>query len=202
MEKLSRDKLWSLERYAGERDAFGRAVIEHKKARRVALGPHVTLLFEDFLTMKYQVQEMLRVERIFEPDAIEEEIEAYNPLIPDGANWKATMLIEYADAAERPAALARMPGVEHRVWLDIGEVPRTFAVADEDLDRTDRDKTAAVHFLRFELDPAQVDAVRAGAPVSIGIDHDELPYRATLDGSTVASLAEDLATVGLEGRSR
>ena len=202
MEKLSRDKLWSLERYAVERDAFRRAVIEHKKARRVALGPHVTLLFEDFLTMKYQVQEMLRVERIFEPDAIEEEIEAYNPLIPDGANWKATMLIEYADAAERAAALARMPGVEHRVWLDIGEVPRTFAVADEDLDRTDRDKTAAVHFLRFELDPAQIDAVRAGVPVSMGIDHDELPYRATLDGSTVASLAEDLATVGVEGRSR
>ena len=152
--------------------------------------------------MKYQVQEMLRVERIFEPDAIEEEIEAYNPLIPDGANWKATMLIEYADAAERAAALARMPGVEHRVWLDIGEVPRTFAVADEDLDRTDRDKTAAVHFLRFELSPAQVDAVRAGAPVSIGIDHGELPDRATLDSSTVASLAEDLATVGLEGQSR
>ena len=193
MDKLSRDKLSSLEQYAVERAAFRRAVIEHKKTRRVALGPHATLLFEDFLTMRYQVQEMLRVERIFEPDAIEEEIAAYNPLIPDGTNWKATFLIEYEDVDQRAAALARMPGVEHRVWLEVGDRPRTFAVADEDLDRTDRDKTAAVHFLRFELDAAQVDAVHTGAAVTIGIDHDELRCQATLANATVASLAQDLS---------
>ena len=122
--------------------------------------------------MKYQVQEMLRVERIFEPRAIEEEIDAYNPLIPDGSNWKATFLIEYEDAAERAAALGRMPGVEHHVWLAIGDTPSPLAFANDDLDRTERDKTAAVHFLRFELEAAQIAAVRAGAAVTIGIDHD------------------------------
>lgn len=199
VQKLTREGLWSLEQYAVEREAFRRMVIEHKRARRVALGAHATLLFEDFLTMKYQVQEMLRVERIFEPDAIEDEIAAYNPLIPDGTNWKATLLIEYDDVAERAAALARMPGVEHRVWVGVGETPRTFAIADEDLDRTDRDKTAAVHFLRFELDPDQVDAVAAGAAVTLGIDHDELRCAVTLDDHTVAALAGDLAKAGGAG---
>ena len=202
MEKLSRTSLWSLERYAVERDAFRSAVIEHKKARRVALGPHATLLFEDFLTMKYQVQEMLRVERIFEPDAIEEEMAAYNPLIPDGSNWKATFLIEYEDVEDRAAALSRMPGVEHRVWLEIGDLPRTFAHANDDLDRSEHDKTAAVHFLRFELDPAQVTAVRAGATVTIGIDHDELRCQATLGSTTVSTLGEDLAGRGPSVASR
>ncbi|MCE2460406.1 MAG: DUF3501 family protein [Pseudomonadales bacterium] len=196
VQKLTRETLWSLEQYAVEREAFRRMVIEHKRARRVALGAHATLLFEDFLTMKYQVQEMLRVERIFEPDAIEDEIAAYNPLIPDGTNWKATLLIEYEDVAERAAALKRMPGVEHRVWVGVGDTPRTFAVADEDLDRTDRDKTAAVHFLRFELDPDRVDAVAAGAAVTLGIDHDELRCRVTLDDHTAAALAGDLIPTG------
>lgn len=192
--KLSRDALWSLERYAEARPAFRSAVMEHKKPRRVGLGPHATLLFEDFLTIKYQVQEILRVERIFEPDAIDDELSAYNPLIPDGVNWKATFLIEYADPDERAAALARMPGVEHRIWLAIGDRPRSRAFANDDLERTDaeRGKTAAVHFLRFELDAAQIAAVRAGAPVTIGIDHDELRCEATLAADTVASLANDL----------
>ena len=196
MEKLSRDNLWPLEAYAVERKAFRAKVIAHKKARRVALGPHATLLFEDFLTMKYQVQEMLRVERIFEPSAIEEEIAAYNPLIPDGSNWKATFLIEYEDVEERAAALARLPGVEHRVWVEIGEKSRTHAIANEDLDRSEPDKTAAVHFLRFEMDEDRIGALADGASVTLGIDHDELRCQVTLAPETVASLAHDL---GLEG---
>ena len=192
MEKLSRDNLWPLEAYAVERKAFRARVIAHKKARRVALGPHATLLFEDFLTMKYQVQEMLRVERIFEPGAIEEEIAAYNPLIPDGGNWKATFLIEYEDVEERAAALARLPGVEHRVWVEIGDTTRTHAIANEDLDRSEPDKTAAVHFLRFELGGDRIAALAGRAAVTLGIDHDELRCQATLAPETVASLARDV----------
>ena len=193
MDKLSRELLWSLERYAVERSAFRERVLAHKKPRRIALGDHATLLFEDFLTMKYQVQEMLRVERIFEPAAIAQEIDTYNALIPDGRNWKATFLIEYEDAGERAAALARMPGVEHHVWLAAGDLPRTLAFANDDLERTSRDKTAAVHFLRFELSQRQVAAVRGGQPVTFGIDHDELRCQATLTAESVASLTADLA---------
>ena len=196
MPKLARDSLWSLEQYAVERPAFRKRVMAHKKPRRIALGPHATLLFEDFLTMQYQVQEMLRAERIFEPAAIEEEIDVYNALIPDGSNWKATFLIEYADVEERAAALARMPGVEHRVWLRIGDSPRTFAHANDDLEPEREgqrdDKTSAVHFLRFELNERQVAGVRSGAPVTIGIDHDELRCEATLEAESVAALAADL----------
>lgn len=191
MRKLDRASLWSLEQYAVERAAFRRRVIEHKKPRRVALGPHATLLFEDFLTIQYQVQEMLRVERIFEPDAVLEEIETYNPLIPDGSNWKATFLIEYEDVEERAKALARMPGVEHLVWLQVGDSPRTVAFANDDLERSDRGKTAAVHFLRFELDAVRIADVRGGAPVRVGIDHDELRCEATLSAATVRALARD-----------
>ena len=192
MRKLSRDRLWSLEEYAAQRTDFRQTVMAHKQLRRIALGPHATLLFEDFLTMRYQVQEMLRAERIFEPAAIQEEIDAYNPLIPDGRNWKATLLIEYEDVAERAAALARMPGVEHRVWLEVGDLPRTFAFANDDMERTERDKTAAVHFLRFELDEAQCAGVHRGAPVALGIAHDELRCRVTLAAESVAALAQDL----------
>lgn len=193
MDKLTRAKLWGLEQYAEQRAAFRAQVMAHKEPRRIALGPHATLLFEDFLTIKYQVQEMLRVERIFEPAAIEEELDAYNPLIPDSCNWKATFLIEYEDVAERAAALARMPGVEHRVWLRTADLPRSFAFANDDLERTDRDKTAAVHFLRFELDAAQRRAVRDGGPVTFGIDHDELRCEAALAPASLAALAADLA---------
>ena len=199
MNQLKREDLWSLEQYATRREAFREQVMVHKRSRRIALGPHATLLFEDSLTIKYQVQEMLRVERIFEAGAIAEELAAYNPLIPDGRNWKATFLIEYEDAAERARALARMPGVEHHVWLEIGDLPRTFAHANDDLERTRDDKTAAVHFLRFELTGAQIAAIRAGRAVTFGIDHDELRCQATLANESVASLAADLEP-GEEGR--
>jgi hypothetical protein len=191
--KLDRSKIWSLEDYAANRPAFRAQVIEHKKVRRVALGPHATLVFEDFTTMKYQVQEMLRVERIFEADAIADEIASYNPLIPDGNNWKATFMIEYEDVAERRDALARLIGVEHRVWVRIGDSAPLFAIANEDLPRSNDEKTAAVHFLRFDLAPALIAAVKAGAPIAIGIDHPALSYRVDPVPEAIrASLAADL----------
>jgi hypothetical protein len=192
--KLDRSQLWSLEEYASEREAFRATVIEHKKARRVALGPHATLIFEDFLTMKYQVQEMLRVERIYDPAEIADEIDTYNPLIPDGSNWKATFMIEYADVNERQAALTRMPGIEHKVWVQVDGFGPVFAVANEDLERTNATKTAAVHFLRFELDLEMAAAVKAGAEIAMGIDHPELPYRVEVVGpASRDSLAGDLS---------
>jgi hypothetical protein len=191
--KLDRSKIWSLEDYAANRPAFRAQVIEHKKVRRVALGPHATLVFEDFTTMKYQVQEMLRVERIFEAEAIADEIASYNPLIPDGNNWKATFMIEYEDVAERRDALARLIGVEHRVWVRIGDGAPLFAIANEDLPRSNDEKTAAVHFLRFDLAPALIAAVKAGAPIAIGIDHPALSYRVDPVPEAIrASLAADL----------
>ena len=191
MQKLDRGSLWSLENYAVERDAFRKAVLTHKAPRRIKLGAHATLLFEDFLTMKYQVQEMLRAERIFEPAAIDEEIDAYNPLIPDGTNWKATLLLEYPDPDVRARELARMPGVEHRVWAEVAGRDRVFAIANEDLDRTNETKTAAVHFLRFEFDRDTIDAMRAGASITLGIDHEVVPYTVTLDDASRAALIAD-----------
>lgn len=174
MDKLTPEDLYPLEAYARLRPEFRERVIEHKAHRRLALGPHVTLAFEDRLTMHYQVQEMLRAERIFEPADIQSELDAYNPLIPDGTNWKATMLIEYPDEGERRLALGRLRGVEDRVWVRIGTLDRVFAMADEDMDRANDTKTSAVHFLRFELPPAAIGALRAGAGVSAGVDHPEL----------------------------
>jgi hypothetical protein len=192
--KLERSRLWSLEDYASKRSAFRAEVIAHKKARRIVLGPHATLVFEDFTTMKYQVQEMLRVERIFEADAVEEEIAAYNPLIPDGGNWKATFMIEYEDVEERRAALARLIGVEHRVWVRVGDAAALFAIANEDLPRSNDEKTAAVHFLRFDLPPSQIAFVKSGGPIATGIDHPALPYRVDpIPDEVRASLADDLA---------
>ena len=193
MEKLSRKLLWSLEEYAVERESFRRRVIIHKQARRVALSTHATLLFEDFLTMKYQVQEMLRVERIFEPSAIEEEIAAYNPLIPDGSNWKATLLFEYPDPELRAKSLSRLQGIEHRVWVDGQGFPPHFAIANEDLDRTNASKTAAVHFLRFEFTPEEIDAMRSQQSVRLGIDHDAMLCETSIDESVGQSLFEDFA---------
>ena len=192
MRKLERSALWSLERYAEERPAFRARVLAHKRKRRVSLGPHATLLFEDFLTMHYQVQEMLRAERIFEPREIEAEIAAYNPLIPDGTNWKATLLIEYQDAAERRRALARMPGIEHRVWAEASGHGRVFATANEDMDRSTDDRTAAVHFLRFELRSEVVTALKAGADLAMGIEHEALPYRVAIDAGVRDVLTGDL----------
>jgi hypothetical protein len=191
--KLDRSRIWSLEDYAAKRSAFRAEVIAHKKVRRIALGPHATLVFEDFTTMKYQVQEMLRVERIFEAEGIEDEIAANNPLIPDGNNWKATFMIEYEDVAERRTALAQMIGIEHRVWVRIGDYAPLFALANEDLPRSNEEKTAAVHFLRFDIPPAQIASAKAGAPIAIGIDHPALPCRVDPIPEPVrASLVSDL----------
>ena len=192
MQKLDRSNLWSLEEYAQKRDAFRAEVIEHKKPRRVALTPNATMYFEDFLTLKYQVQEMLRVERLFEPAEIEGELEAYNPLIPDGTNWKGTFMFEYPDVEERRRALARMAGIEHRVWVQVAGQEKIFAIANEDLERSTEEKTSAVHFLRFELEPGSIAAVKKGADIRMGIDHDEMRCEVTLSDETRRSLAQDL----------
>ena len=176
---IERGSLLSLEAYARERASFRAKVIEHKKHRSVALGDHVTLLFEDELTIRYQVQEMLRIERIFEEDGIQHELDAYNPLVPDGGNWKATMLIEYPDAEERRRELARLKGVERRVWVRVAGGEPVQAVADEDLERENEEKTSSVHFLRFELDAGARERLKRGAALAIGVDHPA--YRAALD---------------------
>jgi hypothetical protein len=193
MEKLSRSNLWSLEEYAQKREAFRAQVIEHKKPRRVPLTANATLYFEDFLTLKYQVQEMLRVERIFEPGEIEDEIAAYNPLIPDGSNWKGTLMFEYPDVEERRRALARMVGIEHRVWIQVAGQERSWGVANEDLERSTEDKTSAVHFMRFELDPDSIAAVKKGADIKLGIDHDAMRCEVTLSDESRRSLVSDLS---------
>jgi hypothetical protein len=190
---IERSSLLSLEAYARERSSFRAKVLEHKKHRTVSLGEHVTLLFEDELTIRYQVQEMLRIERIFEEDGIRHELDAYNPLVPDGANWKATMLIEYPDADERRRELARLKGVERRVWVQVAGGERVYAIADEDLERENDEKTSSVHFLRFELG-AHAAALKQGAKLAIGVDHPN--YAAALDPvpqDISAALARDLA---------
>lgn len=171
MKKLTRQDLLPLETYARLRGEFRARVMAHKKDRRVAIGPHATLYFEDYLTMQYQVQEMLRAERIFEEAGIEDELEAYNPLVPDGSNLKATFMLEYADSEERQRALAQLVNVEDRVWLRVEGCEPVWAIADEDLERETADKTSSVHFLRFELSPAMVMAVKQGARIGMGIDH-------------------------------
>lgn len=190
--KLQRSDLWGLEQYAERRDGFRKEMLAHKLPRRIALGAHATLLFEDFLTMKYQVQEMLRTERIFEPADIQSEIDAYNPLIPDGQNWKATMLIEYDDAQERRRELGKLTGVEHRVFADVADSERSFAIANEDMPRSTDEKTSAVHFLRFELGHARVAALRAGALLHLGIDDPRMPCRIELSAAARAALLADL----------
>ncbi|HWA13094.1 MAG TPA: DUF3501 family protein [Burkholderiales bacterium] len=171
MPAITAESLMSLEQYARARKEFRAKVLAHKKPRTIRLGDHVTLVFEDELTMRYQIQEMLRVERIFEEEGILDELAAYNPLVPDGSNWKATMLIEYPDPGERKAALARMIGIEDRVWVRIGGGEKRYAIADEDMDRENDEKTSSVHFLRFELDEGAKGALKAGAPLAVGVDH-------------------------------
>ena len=171
MQKLTRDDLFSLEKYAEVRSDFRAEVLEHKRNRRIALGTNAALYFEDRLTMHYQVQEMLRIERIFEAEGINEELEAYNPLIPDGSNWKATFMVEFPEIEERRAMLQQLIGIEDRVFVRIGDFQPVHAIADEDLEREDETKTSAVHFLRFELPAEQVEALRDGAPLGAGIDH-------------------------------
>jgi len=194
MDKLTPDDLYPLETYARLRPEFRERVIEHKAHRRLSLGEHISLSFEDRLTMHYQVQEMLRAERIFEQADIRSELEAYNPLIPDGTNWKATLLIEYPDEDERRLALGRLRGVEDRVWVRIGALDPVYAIADEDMDRANDTKTSAVHFLRIELPTAAIQALRTGAGVAAGVDHPELTVRvAAIPELLRESLIADLA---------
>ena len=193
MTAITRETLLSLEAYARERPAFRARVLAHKKLRTLHAGEHVTLIFEDELTIRYQVQEMLRVERIFEEDGIRDELAAYDPLIPDGSNWKATMLIEYPDVAERQAQLAVLRGIEDKVWIEVAGHARVYAIADEDMDRSNDEKTSAVHFLRFELTPPMIAALRAGGDLAIGVAHPA--YTAQIDRvppAVKSSLAGDL----------
>jgi hypothetical protein len=169
--RITRDSLMTLEAYAKARNDFRAKVMAHKKSRVVHLGDHLTLLFEDELTIRYQIQEILRVEKTFEEQAIQEELDAYNPLVPDGRNWKATLLVEYEDVEERKRALARLHGIEDRVWVQVGTSPRVYAIADEDLERENAEKTSAVHFVRFELTPSMVADLRRGSALAIGVDH-------------------------------
>lgn len=193
MQKLTRDDLYTLEQYSEIRDEFRNQVLLHKRNRRVALGTNAALYFEDRLTMQYQVQEMLRIERIFEADGINEELEAYNPLIPDGSNWKATFMVEFPDVEERRAMLSRLIGVEDRVFVQIDGFDRVFAIADEDLDRSDGKKTSAVHFMRFELPEDQVEALKSGAALSAGIEHENYQVEISPVAENIRlSLIEDL----------
>ena len=192
MEKLTQNDLLSLEQYHRERPRLRAEVLAHKRNRQVAIGPHLSLYFEDRLTMLYQVQEMLRVERIFESEAIVEELEAYNPLIPDGSNLKATMMLEYPDAAERRVALERLVGIERHVYAQVGTLARVYAQADEDLPRSDDDKTSAVHFLRFELDPTMRAALKGGARLLLGTDHELYRYELEAPDPVRVALAADL----------
>ncbi len=193
MHKLTHDQLLTLESYARQRKDFRARVMAHKKRRSVHLGEHMTLLFEDRLTIQYQIQEMLRVERIFEPEGIAEELEAYNPLIPDGHNLKATLLIEYPDIDERQRALSALRGIEDVIMLRVAGHAAVTAIADEDLERSNDSKTSAVHFLRFELSPAMIAAWKSGAAVTLAVDHPGYDARVELDADMRAALAADFA---------
>lgn len=191
--QLTRDDLFSLEKYAQVRGEFRARVMAHKKDRQVRIGAHATLYFEDRLTMHYQIQEMLRVERIFESQGIQDELDAYNPLIPDGSNWKATFMIEYEDVEERRDALARLKGIEDLLWIQVAGFDKVFAIADEDMEREDETKTSSVHFVRFELTPPMVAALKSGAAVSMGTDHSDFRYQVEVSSATRDSLTADLA---------
>jgi uncharacterized protein DUF3501 len=193
MPRIERGTLMTLEAYARERAAFRARVMEHKRRRTVALGEHVRLIFEDELTMRYQVQEMLRAERIFEESGIQEELDAYNPLIPDGRNFKATMMLEYADPDERRRELALLKGVERKVWMQVEGSPRVWAIADEDLERENEEKTSSVHFLRFDVEEPAAQALKRGAPLSLGVDHPRCRASMVLPSEIRDALVKDLA---------
>lgn len=190
---LHRSDLMSLERYAECRAQFRQQVMAHKAVRQLTLGEHIRLLFEDRTTIQYQIQEMLRIERIFEAQAIQEELDTYNPLIPDGSNWKATMMIEYADVDERRLALNSLIGVEDRVWVQVAGSPRVYAVADEDLERENAEKTSSVHFLAFNLDSRMVSALKGGATLSAGVDHPACQQGVEVPETLRQALLGDLA---------
>lgn len=194
MPPITRDSLMSLEQYARERKAFRDRVLAHKKDRTLPLGDHLTLIFEDELTIRYQIQEMLRIEKIFEEDGINGELEAYNPLVPDGSNFKATLLIEYPDVEERRQRLARLKGIEDAVWVRVEGCDRVPAIADEDLARENEEKTSAVHFLRFELTPAMKDRLKQGVALAVGVDHPEYTAAVAAVGENLRrSLLADLS---------
>lgn len=190
---ITPDSLMTLEAYARFRKTEKPAIVAHRRLRSVRLGEHLNLQFEDERTIRYQIQEMLRIEKIFEEDGIQAEIDAYAPLVPDGANWKATLLIEYPDPNERRRELARLIGVEDRLFIEVEGQPRVYAIADEDLDRENDEKTSAVHFVRFELSAPMRQAVKAGAAVKLGCDHRHYPAHVQIAPETLASLAGDLA---------
>ena len=192
MTTISRDSLLTLEAYSKIRKSSRAEAIAHRKLRSVGLGEHITLQFEDEQTIRRQIQEMLHIEKIFDEEGIQSEIEAYGPLVPDGTNWKATMLIEYPDPHERKRELARLIGVEDRMFVEVEGQPRIYAIADEDLDRENDEKTSSVHFVRFEFPKAAREAVRAGANVKLGCDHTHYPAHVTIPAETLASLAGDL----------
>jgi len=175
--KLKREDLWGLEEYAEKRADFRKQVMEHKKSRQVEIGPNATLYFEDRMVMQYQIQEMLRIERIFEKAAIQEELDAYNPMIPDGSNWKATFMVEYPDVEERKIALAKLIGIEKKVWVRVDDLGKVYPIANEDLERETEEKTSSVHFLRFELTAEMAAAAKAGAPIAAGIEHEVYNYQ-------------------------
>ncbi len=189
---ITLDSLMSLEAYTKYRKANKPAIIAHRKLRSVTLGEHINLQFESEITIRYQIQEMLRIEKVIEEEGILQEIEAYAPLMPDGSNWKATMMIEYTDVNERKRELARLIGVEDHMFVEVEGQPRVYAIADEDLDRENDEKTSAVHFVRFELTPVMCAAVKAGAAVKLGCDHTNYPAHMTIAAETLASLAGDL----------
>ncbi len=193
MSKLTAADLMSLEQYARERQTFRARVMAHKKSRQLALGEHATLYFEDALTMQYQVQEMLRIERIFEAKGIQEELDVYNPLIPDGSNWKATFMVEYDDEQERKQMLAKLIGVDKAVWMQVEGFDKVRPICNEDLERETEDKTSSVHFMRFELSPEMVAAAKAGKPLHAGIDHTEYRVECTIPEAIRQSLINDLA---------
>ncbi|MFO7543110.1 MAG: DUF3501 family protein [Thiobacillus sp.] len=194
MPHITRDSLMTLEAYAKVRPTLRAEIMAHKKNRMVELGDHVTLIFEDEKTMRYQIQEMLRAERTFEDAGIQDELDAYNPLVPDGSNWKVTMMIQYSDPDERKVALEKLKGIEDRVWVQVAEQPRVHAIADEDMERENADKTSAVHFLRFELDATSIAAAKAGSPIRMGIDLDAYKVEPMMLADNVrAALVVDLS---------
>ena len=189
---LSRKDLWSLEEYSEKRSEYRQQVMQHKKNRQVSLGPNATLYFEDRLSIRYQIQEMLRIEKVFEANGIEEELEAYNPLIPDGKNWKATFMIEYADPEIRAAQLAKMVGIEDLVWVQAEGCDKVWCISNEDLERTTAEKTSSVHFMRFELSDDMIAALKNGAALSMGVEHSVYSHSIQLDENVRASLLNDL----------
>ena len=192
MNPITRENLMTLEAYAKARPAFRTNAIAHKRLRTVHVGEHVTLLFEDETTVRYQIQEMLRIEKAFEDSSIQDELDAYNPLVPDGRNFKATMLIEYDDEAERRVALTRLKGIEDKTWIQVEGSPKVYAIADEDLERENETKTSAVHFLRFELSEEMAAALKYGVSLTMGVDHPQYSAATTVKNETRAALLADL----------